>query len=83
MHIFIDESVHDELGFMLLGFVVCRFDPQQRLETILRELGLPEYHSLDRMERNKQAQALRMRRQAERGVQWKAQDAYLRQGKRF
>lgn len=64
LHIYIDESIHDEHGFMLLGFVVCRFDPQQRLETILKEFGLPEYHSLDRMEGNKQAQALRSKMRA-------------------
>ena len=59
MNIYIDESIHDQHEFMLLGFVICPHDPQLHLERLLNRYKKPEYHSLERMAGNENAQLLR------------------------
>lgn len=59
MHIYIDETVHEQLGFMILAYVLCPSNPQSDLEHILKSHMKDEFHSLEKMDGNEQAQKLR------------------------
>jgi hypothetical protein len=59
MNIYIDETVHDQLGFMILAYVLCPSDPQADLERVLTSHVKDEFHSLEKMDGNEQAQKLR------------------------
>ena len=59
MNIFIDESIHDQLGFMLLAYVTCKHDPQNSLKDILEEYGVKEFHACKKMQNNQKLQKLR------------------------
>lgn len=59
MNIYVDESVHEQHGFLLLAYVICYSDPQEELARILREHQINEYHSMDKMHGNTKAQELR------------------------
>jgi hypothetical protein len=59
MHIYFDESIHDQAGFMVVAFVVCENDPQEELLAILNQYELDEYHSCTNMSTCKDMQALR------------------------
>lgn len=52
MNIYIDDSIHDEFGFMLLSFVFCKHDPQGSLQGILSKYGLEEFHASEKMKNN-------------------------------
>lgn len=52
MNIYIDESIHNEFGFMLLSFVFCKHDPQDSLQAILSKYGLEEFHASEKMKNN-------------------------------
>lgn len=64
-HIFVDESIHSHLGFILTAFVCVIGDPQQRLSNILSELrfspGKDEYKSRTLMSNNPRMRELRER----------------------
>jgi hypothetical protein len=68
MNIYIDESIHDQHEFMLLGFVICPHDPQPHLERLLNKYKKQEYHSLEKMAGNENAQLLR--REIREYVNW-------------
>lgn len=59
MKIFIDESIHDEYGFMLLAFVMCKADPSKALSEILNRSKIDEYHSAAQMKNNAIMQNIR------------------------
>jgi len=59
MNIYIDESIHENYGFMLLAYVLCQNDPQDELSKLLAEKDVSEFHSCQKMERNLVMQALR------------------------
>jgi len=59
MKIYIDESIHEQFGFMLLAFVACSKNPQKKLLKLLNKYGVNEFHSLDKMKDNNQKQKLR------------------------
>jgi len=52
MNIYIDESIHDEHGFMLLSFVFCKHNPQDDLQMILSKYGIDEFHASEKMKNN-------------------------------
>lgn len=58
-HIYIDETIHSDYGFMLLSYVVCNAEPQNEIENILNEHDLIEFHSANKMQHNQCAQAVR------------------------
>jgi len=59
MNIYIDESIHDKHGFMLLAYVICRHDPQDALINILKKYGIEEFHACKKMHNNQIMQKLR------------------------
>jgi len=59
MNIYIDESIHENYGFMLLAYVFCQSDPQDELSKLLAEKDVAEFHLCQKMERNLAMQALR------------------------
>lgn len=59
MHVFVDESIHANHGFMLVVFVLCSNDPQQAVTEILQKHGAREHHSRARMDADADAQQLR------------------------
>ena len=59
MNIYIDESIHEQHGFMLLAYVTCRRDPQNSLNNILKEYGVEEFHACKKMQNNQKLQKLR------------------------
>lgn len=59
MDIYIDESVHEKLGFMLLAFVLCPTDPHSELADIMAKHEKHEFHASENMDGNKLAQELR------------------------
>jgi hypothetical protein len=40
MNIYIDESIHEKYGFMLLAYVLCRRDPQDELSELLTKYNV-------------------------------------------
>ncbi len=59
MNIYIDESIHEEYGFMLLAFVACSDNPQDALSAILNNFGVDEFHACKKMKNNESMQKLR------------------------
>ncbi|MFW6253918.1 MAG: DUF3800 domain-containing protein [Chitinivibrionales bacterium] len=59
MNIYIDESIHEKHGFMLLAYVLCPNDPQKKLASILAKHKKAEFHALEKMDGNKRTQMLR------------------------
>lgn len=59
MNIYIDESIHEKYGFMLLAYVLCERDPQDDLCRLLTNHGVHEFHSCQKMEQNQVMQVLR------------------------
>lgn len=59
MNIYIDESVHEDLGFMILAYVVCNHDPQPDICNILSEHSVDEHHSCARMDKSESLRDLR------------------------
>ncbi|SIS73605.1 DUF3800 domain-containing protein [Neptunomonas antarctica] len=59
MNIYIDDSIHEQHGFMLLSFVICNHDPQDSLQKILSEYDLKEFHSCEKMKNNAEMQEIR------------------------
>ncbi|QHB31963.1 hypothetical protein F0T03_07200 [Yersinia canariae] len=59
MNIYIDESVHEEFGFMILAYVVCNQDPQSDIYKILSEHSVDEHHSCARMDKSESLRNLR------------------------
>lgn len=59
MNIYIDDSIHNKHGFMLLSFVICKHDPQGSLQEILSEYGLEEFHACEKMKDNAVMQKIR------------------------
>lgn len=59
MNIYIDESIHDQHGFMLLAYVTCINDPQKSLGDIIKDYGVDEFHACDKMQNNQKMQKLR------------------------
>lgn len=59
MKIYIDESIHDQHGFMLLAYVTCRRDPYDALNNILKKYGIEEFHACKKMQNNHTMQKLR------------------------
>ena len=59
MNIYIDESIHDQHGFMLLAYVACKRDPQDVLKNIIKNSGIEEFHACKKMQNNKAMQKLR------------------------
>ena len=59
MNIYIDETIHEQHGFLILAYVICQSDPQDDLAYILASHKAEEFHSLEKMQGNEQAQKLR------------------------
>jgi hypothetical protein len=59
MNIYIDESIHDKYGFILIAYVLCGKDPKHELQKILSHHGLPEFHASEKMRNNKAMQEVR------------------------
>ena len=59
MIIYIDESIHDQHGFMLLAYVTCMHDPQNSLNDIIKEYGVDEFHACKKMQNNQKLRKLR------------------------
>lgn len=59
MNIYIDESIHEEFGFMILAYVVCNQDPQSDIYKILSEHSVDEHHSCARMDKSESLRNLR------------------------
>jgi hypothetical protein len=59
MHLYLDESIHNDYGFMLLAYVLCEKNPHKDLTDILRKYGLSEFHACARMKNNALMQSLR------------------------
>jgi len=68
MNIYIDESVHEKHGFMLLAYVLCTTDPHSDIEEILAKHEKDEFHALEKMDGNTRMQKLR--REIKRYVNW-------------
>lgn len=68
MYIFVDESVHEKHGFMLLGYVLCPTNPHSELAGILAKHEKDEFHALENMNGNKRTQELR--REIKRYINW-------------
>lgn len=60
MNLYIDESIHNDYGFILLAYVLCEKDPQNELNVILEKYGLSEFHACSKMKNNTSMQSLRM-----------------------
>ncbi len=59
MEIFIDESIHDQYGFMLLGFVICTSDPCEHIGALLKFYNAEEYHASSKMDNDSDMRDLR------------------------
>lgn len=59
MHVYLDESIHDQHGFMIVGYVLCSKDPQSDLIAVLAKYGVEEFHALEKMDGNREFQKLR------------------------
>lgn len=59
MNIYIDESVHEKFGFMILAYVICNHDPQFDITNILSEHSMIEHHSCARMDNSTSSRELR------------------------
>ena len=72
MVIYIDESIHDKYGFMLLAFVTCKSDPEGYISDLLRSNDVEEYHSCANMKNDKSMQVVRskLRSYVNRNCSW-------------
>lgn len=59
MNIYIDESIHDKYGFILIAYVLCAKDPRDELQKILSHHGLAEFHASEKIRKNKAMQEVR------------------------
>ncbi len=59
MNIYIDETVHEHHGFLILAYVLCPSDPQDDLARVLTAHMKEEFHALEKMHGNERAQELR------------------------
>lgn len=59
MNIYIDESVHEGTGFMILAYVICNHDPQSDIYKIVSEYSVGEHHSCARMDKSEHLRKLR------------------------
>jgi len=59
MNIYIDETVHEQYGFLILAYVLCPSDPQDDLACVLASNTAEEFHALEKMHGNDRAQKLR------------------------
>lgn len=59
MYIYIDETIHEQFGFMILAYVLCQEDPQDDLSKILHFHKKIECHALEKMVNNETTQSLR------------------------
>lgn len=59
MNIYFDETIHEQYGFLILAYVICPFDPQDDLAGVLASHMAEEFHSLEKMQGNEEAQKLR------------------------
>lgn len=59
MNIYVDESIHEKYGFMLLAYVICPNNPNGELSKILYKYEKLEFHSLEKMHGNDKNQILR------------------------
>lgn len=59
MNIYIDETVHEQYGFLILAYVICPSDPQDDLARVLASHMTEEFHALERMHGNERTQKLR------------------------
>lgn len=59
MNIYIDETIHEQCGFLILAYVLCPSDPQNDLARVLTSSTAEEFHALEKMHGNACAQKLR------------------------
>ena len=59
MNIYIDESIHNECGFMLLSYILCGKNPHEDIERIISRYGVREFHACTNMGKNLDMQKLR------------------------
>lgn len=59
MNIYIDESIHEKYGFMLIAYVLCKKSPNDDLQKILMSYGVSEFHASDKMSINKAMQEVK------------------------
>lgn len=59
MNIYIDDSIHDKFGFMVLAYVVCHQDPQSDIKKILSKHSLDEFHACTRMDKSESSRNAR------------------------
>ena len=59
LKVYIDESVHEEFGFMILAYVICNHDPQPDIYKILSGYSVGEHHSCARMDKSESLRNLR------------------------
>ncbi|QXN60482.1 DUF3800 domain-containing protein [Serratia sp. JSRIV002] len=59
MNIYIDESVHEKFGFMIMGYVICKNNPQTDVGNILSKYSIDEHHSCARMDESPVRRELR------------------------
>lgn len=59
MYLYIDESIHNNYGFMVIAYVLCEINPQSDLAGILAKYDMEEFHACTRMESNTSMQSLR------------------------
>jgi len=61
MNLYVDESIHEKYDFIIVAFVACSYDPQDKLQAIIQEHGnIDEFHSCSRMDKNQMQQHLRV-----------------------
>lgn len=72
MNIYLDETIHEDHGFLILAYVLSLSDPQDDLARILTSHKEEEFHALEKMEGNKRAQKLRneIRNYVNRNCRW-------------
>jgi hypothetical protein len=72
MNIYLDETVHDQHGFLILAYVICPSDPQADLAHVLASHMAKEFHALEKMCGNEKAQKLRckIRSYVNRNCRW-------------
>lgn len=59
MNIYIDESIHEKYGFMLIAYVLCKKSPNDDLLKILMSHGISEFHASVKMSSNTAMQEVR------------------------
>lgn len=47
--LFLDESIHEEYGFMIIAYVLCEASPNEIVKQVITECDVPEYHSCTTM----------------------------------